>query len=102
MQTSFLPPVLNQLSTHFRHVSRRETARAHLEVTRAVRAEADRLRRIEEAVWSGRSAQADIMADLTAENGTGGRQADAAREARLALLEGTKVYAAMQVSRVLP
>lgn len=94
-QTSFLPPALDQLSTHFRHVSRREQARGHLEMLKTVREETGRLRMLEEAVWTGRGGQREILDGLIEiqplESGAGGA-AGGGMSSR-GMLRGTRIHA---------
>jgi hypothetical protein len=101
IQTSFLPPVLDQLSTHFRHVSRRDQARAHAELLRAVRAETEKLRGLEEAVWSGRGAQAAILDAILSSVGRDAPSEGMTGTESASVLHGTKVYAGIEVSSFL-
>ncbi|WWD22883.1 hypothetical protein CI109_107378 [Kwoniella shandongensis] len=87
--TSFLPSLISLLNRHFTASSNRTSAHNHVRSLKALARYAEKLRKLEEAVWSGRGADEWVLNEVKGESGF---EVDDGREA----LEGTKIMAAIQ------
>jgi hypothetical protein len=64
-QTSFLPPVLSLLDRHFAAVQAKSRAEAHVKALKALSGYAERIQKLETAIWAGRGADEWVVSDLT-------------------------------------
>ncbi|WVQ94095.1 hypothetical protein IAU59_001173 [Kwoniella sp. CBS 9459] len=65
VKTSFLPPLINTLNKHFSATTSRSGAQAHAKALRALLRHTDRLRKLEQAVWSGQGAESWVLDELS-------------------------------------
>lgn len=89
--------MVSLLNKHFSASSSRTSARAHVRALKALRSRTAGLKKLEEAVWSGRSADEWVVGELQRHDE--GYDMDAGGEE---VLKGTKVASGMEVSCVLP
>ncbi|KAK6904986.1 hypothetical protein I203_105805 [Kwoniella mangroviensis CBS 8507] len=68
-QTSFLPPLINSLNRHFSASSSRSSAQAHIRALKSLSKHTERIKKLEEAVWSGRAADQWVLDELRDEKG---------------------------------
>ena len=94
VQTSFLPPLLSLLSRHFQAVESQARAQIHAAALRTLRAQTERLEKLEEAVYAGRGADEWVINELE-----GGQGALGASEGHQ-MLKDTRAMRAAEVSRV--
>ncbi|OCF34945.1 hypothetical protein I317_06287 [Kwoniella heveanensis CBS 569] len=69
IKTSFLPPLISTLNSHFSATTSRSAAQAHTKALQALSKHADRLRKLESAVWMGQGAEDWVLDELDTKEG---------------------------------
>ncbi|WVQ64596.1 uncharacterized protein L199_002763 [Kwoniella botswanensis] len=87
-RTSFLPPLISSLNRHFSASSSRSSAQAHIRALKSLSKHTERIKKLEEAVWSGRGADQWVLDELRDEKGyVIGEDGEEGEE----ILRGTKI-----------
>ncbi|WWC67147.1 uncharacterized protein I206_101054 [Kwoniella pini CBS 10737] len=97
-QTSFLPPLIGSLNRHFSATSSLSAAQAHIHSIKSLSRRTERIKKLEEYIWSGRSADKWVLDESSGDHGYSISEDDTEGEE---ILRGTRIIQAIQAKEAL-